>query len=62
MREHIKDNLRPVFKPGDRVSFCGEEATVVSNWGISGTVKDNTGTQMHWYWEFQGEPVVLVRP
>lgn len=49
------------FKPGDRVSYCGDEATVVANWGGEGTVRDDAGNQMRWYWMFQGEPVRLVR-
>ena len=49
------------FKPGDRVSFCGEEATVVENWGTDGYVEDDAGNRMRWYWEFQGEPVILVK-
>jgi hypothetical protein len=55
---------RPTFKPGDRVSFCGDEAVVVENHGTSGTVEVGTGRireRMTWYWEFQGEPVVPVR-
>jgi hypothetical protein len=55
---------RPTFKPGDRVSFCGDEAVVVENHGTSGIVEVGTGRikeRMTWYWEFQGEPVIPVR-
>lgn len=49
-----------VFKSGDRVSFCGEEATVVSNYGDSGTVEIDGQGRMNWYWKFQGERVMPV--
>ncbi len=48
------------FQPGDIVSFCGDEAVVVSNWGRSGTVCQGDQT-MEWQWVFEGEPVKLVR-
>jgi hypothetical protein len=52
---------RPIFKPGDHVSFCGEKAVVVENHGSSGTVEIPGQGRMNWYWEFQGEPVIPVR-
>lgn len=57
---------RPVFKPGDRVSFCGEEATVMENHGSQGVVdlgqsRLGGGEFCKWYWEFQGEPVLFIR-
>jgi hypothetical protein len=52
---------RPVFKSGDRVSFCGEEATVMENHGSQGVVDLGGGQFCRWYWEFQGEPVIPVR-
>lgn len=57
--------LRPVFNPGDRVSYCGETAVVIENHGDSGTVEIGTGhvkERGKWYWEFQGEPVIIVKP
>lgn len=51
----------PVFKPGDRVSFCGEEATVVSNYGSEGMVDLGGGQLCRWYWVFQGERVTPVK-
>lgn len=50
----------PVFKPGDRVSFCGEEATVVQNFGSDGTVDLGGGQTCRWYWQFQDERVMPV--
>jgi hypothetical protein len=50
----------PVFKPGDKVTFCGETAIVVSNYGDSGTVEIPGQGRMNWYWKFQGERVVPV--
>jgi hypothetical protein len=50
----------PVFKPGDKVSFCGETATVVSNFGDSGEVEIPGEGKMRWYWQFQGERVMPV--
>jgi hypothetical protein len=47
------------FKPGDRVLYCGEEATVIENYGRSGTVEISGQGRMNWYWEFQGESVTL---
>jgi hypothetical protein len=52
---------RPVFQPGDKVSFCGDEATVVANHGSYGIVDMGGGEKYKWYWEFQGEPVIPVR-
>src|SRR5271163_113100 len=53
----------PVFAPGDRVSFCGEEATVITNHGDQGQVdlaKGRKPTEVcNWRWIFQGEPVIL---
>ena len=54
-------DLRPGFKPGDVVSFCGEEAVVVADHGDRGTVEMPGEGRMTWYWVFQGEPVRLVR-
>jgi len=55
--------LRPVFKAGDRVSFCGETATVIANHGDSGTVElpGKLRERCVWRWEFEGEPVIPVR-
>lgn len=50
----------PVFKAGDKVMFCGETATVVSNFGSSGVVEIPGEGRMTWYWEFQGERVMPV--
>lgn len=52
--------VRP-FKPGDRVSYCDEEATVVENYGNSGLVRFDDNTTCAWYWRFQGEAVILVK-
>ena len=49
------------FKPGDRVSFCGEEAVVVENYGTQGIVEIPGEGRCKWYWVFQGEPVRLVK-
>ena len=61
--EHSK--CKPVvFEPGDRVSFCGEEATVVMNFGTQGVVEIPGEGKCTWYWTFQGErviPVALVK-
>jgi len=51
---------RPVFKIGDRVQFCGEQAVVVENFGSQGYVKTSDGQQVRWYWDFEGEPVIPV--
>lgn len=51
----------PVFKPGDKVSFCGEHAVVVANYGDSGTVEIAGQGRMNWYWSFQGERVMPVK-
>lgn len=51
----------PVFKPGDRVMFCGEEATVKTNHGRDGMVDLGGGQLCRWYWQFQGEPVPLIK-
>lgn len=51
----------PVFEPGDRVSFCGEEATVVTNYGDEGMVDLGGGQKCRWYWMFQGERVMPVK-
>ena len=49
------------FQPGDIVSFCEEEGTVVENNGNSGWVAIDDVTHVRWYWEFQGEPVKLIK-
>lgn len=49
------------FKPGDVVEYCGEQATVIANYGTSGTVEITGQGRMSWYWSFDGEPVKLVR-
>jgi hypothetical protein len=49
-----------IFKPGDRVSYCGEEAVVVENYGDSGLVEIPGGGCMRWYWRFEGKAVKLV--
>ena len=55
-------NGRPDFRPGDVVSYCGDEAVVVENHGDRGVVEmPPEGGRMTWHWVFQGEPVVLVR-
>ena len=54
-------SYRPQFLPGDRVEYCGDEATVVDNFGSSGDVRDDAGNTMQWYWEFQGTRVTLVK-
>ena len=56
----------PTFAPGDTVSFCDDEATVIADYGTTITVKRRTGPTsydvMSWYKVFQGEPVKLVTP
>lgn len=52
---------KPVFQPGDRVSFCGEEATVIENHGDGGIVEVKGEGRMNWLWRFQGEHVMPVR-
>lgn len=49
------------FKPGDTVEYCGEQATVLANYGTSGTVEIPGEGRMSWYWVFDGEPVRLIR-
>lgn len=57
------------FNPGDIVSYCGEEAEVVQDYGDSVKVKMPTSFPgrpngydvMSWYKVFQGEPVILVK-
>jgi hypothetical protein len=51
----------PVFKKGDVVSFCGEEAVVDENFGDSGTVIIGGEGKCRWYWMFQGERVMPVK-
>lgn len=52
----------PVFQPGDKVVFCGERATVIANYGDSGTVEIEGQGRMNWYWKFQGERVMPYNP
>jgi len=50
-----------VFEPGDRVKYCGDEGTVVSNSGDGGVVRFDDGMTCKWWWVFAGTPVTLVR-
>jgi len=56
-----RTDLTANFKPGDRVSYCGEEAVVIANHGSSGIVEIPGEGRCKWYWVFQGEPVRLVK-
>jgi len=53
--------MKPDFKPGDKVEFCGIRAKVVSNHGDSGIVEVSGEGRMTWRWVFEGEPVKLVK-
>ena len=48
------------FEAGDVVGFCGEEGTVVRNYGRDGIV-DCYGDRVKWSWIFGGEKVQLIR-
>lgn len=49
------------FHPGDRVSYCGEEASVVTNDGNGGWVELTDVVRVYWRWNFGGEMVQLVK-
>jgi hypothetical protein len=50
------------FQPGDLVKFCGDEATVLSNYGDRGVVRLGSGQgTCRWHWSIFGESVKLVR-
>lgn len=49
------------FEYGDRVEFCGEEATVLRCYSRTVEVRDDAGNVMVWYVDFQGTPVTSVR-
>lgn len=48
------------FKPRDKVEFCGDHATVISNLGSGGYVDLGEGQHCYWYWIFEGTPVTRV--
>jgi len=50
-----------VFQPGDVVSFCGEQATVVDNDGTKGWVAIDDVTYVRWRWKFEGAEVKLIK-
>jgi hypothetical protein len=53
--------MKTDFQPGDRVGFCGEEATVFTNWGDHGTVDLGDDQTCRWYWIYGGTSVTLVQ-
>ena len=53
--------MERAFKRGDVVEYCGEQATVIANYGTSGTVEIVGQGRMSWYWNFDGEPVRLIK-
>lgn len=58
---HTNHNDSHKFRAGDVVEYCGEQATVIANYGTSGVVEIEGQGRMSWYWKFDGADVTLVK-
>lgn len=55
--------MKTDFKPGDKIEYCGIQATVVTNYGESGVVDVPGEGMMTWRWSSHGAEVTrLVEP
>lgn len=60
---HQPKDMRPPLKPGTRIDYSGEKATVVHDDGgdTLDVQVDGMSKPMRWYWKFDGVECTVIK-